>query len=105
MVISDQPNGCHRPPSGASFSPSRSFRTPDNISKLGFAVLNWHLAQWGYALIDGKWPTPTILNMGFRLIPRREFLRILAETTGGGGRSGRWCVEAGPKGRIGLEFE
>ena len=82
---------------GRVFFTESQFSHADNTSKLGFAVLNRHLAQWGYALNDGKWPTPTILDMGFRVIPRREFLQILAETTGEGGRSGRWCVEAGPK--------
>ncbi|HEX7533148.1 MAG TPA: hypothetical protein VF340_07915 [Methyloceanibacter sp.] len=56
---------------------------------IGFSVLNWHLARWGYRLNDGKWSTPTILDMGFRLIPRQEFLGLLAEDTGHGGRDGR----------------
>jgi len=59
-------------------------------------VLNWHLAHWGYVLNDGKGATPTILDMGFRSIPRAEFLRLLAEYGEGGGRHGIWSVEAGP---------
>ena len=58
-------------------------------------MLNWHLARWGYALNDGKWATPTILDMGFHSIPRAEFLRRLIEDVGHGGRQGRWAVEAG----------
>jgi hypothetical protein len=47
-------------------------------------------------LNDGKWETPTILDMGFRSIPRSEFLRILAADAGEGGNKGHWSVEARP---------
>jgi leucyl/phenylalanyl-tRNA--protein transferase len=35
--------------------------------------------------------------MGFRMIPRSEFLRILGEDAGEGGKPGRWTVEATPE--------
>ena len=82
---------------GRVFFTESQFSHEDNTSKLGFSVLNWHLAHWGYALNDGKWPTPTILDMGFRTISRDTFLRILGETAGEGGKAGRWTVEAGPE--------
>jgi leucyl/phenylalanyl-tRNA--protein transferase len=82
---------------GRVFFTESQFSREDNTSKLGFSVLNWHLARWGYALNDGKWATPTILDMGFRLIPRQEFLRLLGKEAGAGGRAGRWAVEAGPE--------
>jgi len=81
---------------GRIFFTESQFSHEPNTSKLGFSVLNWHLARWGYVLNDGKWPTPTILDMGFRSIPRSEFLRILIEDVGHGGRPGGWTVEAGP---------
>jgi leucyl/phenylalanyl-tRNA--protein transferase len=81
---------------GKVFFTESQFSHEPNTSKLGFSVLNWHLARWGYALNDGKWPTPTILDMGFRSIKRDEFLRILIEDVGHGGRHGSWTVEAGP---------
>ena len=87
---------------GRVFFTESQFSHEPNTSKLGFSVLNWHLAQWGYALNDGKWPTPTILDMGFRPIKRAEFLRILIEDVGHGGRQGSWTVEAGPDGVAGL---
>ncbi|MGH6734866.1 MAG: leucyl/phenylalanyl-tRNA--protein transferase [Methyloceanibacter sp.] len=80
---------------GRVFFTESQFSRTDNTSKLGFSVLNWHLARWGYALNDGKWATPTILDMGFRMVPRERFLRLLAENVGEGGRPGRWTVEAG----------
>jgi leucyl/phenylalanyl-tRNA--protein transferase len=81
---------------GRLFFTESQFSLEPNTSKLGFSVLNWHLAKWGYVLNDGKWPTPTILDMGFRSIPRAEFLDILADNVTSGGRLGRWSVEAGP---------
>ncbi len=78
-------------------SPSSQFSLEPNTSKLGFSVLNWHLARWGYRLNDGKWATPTILDMGFRLIPRQDFLALLDKDAGQGGKDGRWTVEASPE--------
>jgi leucyl/phenylalanyl-tRNA--protein transferase len=82
---------------GRAFFTESQFSHEDNTSKLGFAVLNWHLAKWGYLLNDGKWATPTILDMGFRMIPRAAFVRLLGKAAGAGGKRGRWTVEAGPE--------
>ena len=82
---------------GRIFFTESQFSHEDNTSKLGFTVLNWHLAKWGYVLNDGKRPTPTILDMGFRSIPRAEFLQHLADNGHSGGKSGRWQIEADPK--------
>jgi leucyl/phenylalanyl-tRNA--protein transferase len=56
-------------------------------------VLNWHLAHWGYAYNDGKIMTPTRRDMGFRDIPRREFLTRLAAADRLSGKGGRWQTE------------
>jgi hypothetical protein len=58
------------------------------------AALTWHLAKWGFAFSDGKWKTPTLCDMGFRCIPRAEFLARLAVTVHEPGRPGRWRTEA-----------
>jgi leucyl/phenylalanyl-tRNA---protein transferase len=79
------------------FFTESQFSLEPNTSKLGFSVLNWHLARWGYALNDGKWATPTILEMGFRLIPRAEFLSLLARDTKQAGKKAPWAVEAAPE--------
>jgi leucyl/phenylalanyl-tRNA--protein transferase len=81
---------------GRIFFTESQFSVEPNTSKLGFSVLNWHLARWGYVLNDGKWDTSTILDMGFGSIPRRDFLQFLAADAGQGGKQGRWSVEAGP---------
>jgi leucyl/phenylalanyl-tRNA--protein transferase len=79
---------------GGAFATESQFSHEPNTSKIGFTVLNWHLAQWGYAFNDGKVMTPTTHDMGFREIPRREFLRRLAEADRRPGKLGRWQVEA-----------
>ena len=81
---------------GGVFVTESQFSREPNTSKLGFAVFNWHLAKWGYALNDGKWATPTILDMGFRAIPREAYLRRLVAAESGD-EQGRWQVEAQPE--------
>ncbi len=79
---------------GRVFFTESQFSHEKNTSKIGFTVLNWHLAKWGFALNDGKWMTPTILEMGFRSIPRAELrLRLLAAARAPD-RAGRWQVES-----------
>jgi leucyl/phenylalanyl-tRNA---protein transferase len=79
---------------GRIFFTESQFSREDNTSKLGFSVLNWHLSRWGYMLNDGKNPTQTILKMGFRSIPRAEFLHSIADNIRSGGKVGRWEIEA-----------
>ncbi|MGI8526867.1 MAG: leucyl/phenylalanyl-tRNA--protein transferase [Pseudolabrys sp.] len=79
---------------GGAFVTESQFSREKNTSKLGFAVLNWHLARWGFAFNDGKLPTPALHDVGFREIPRTDFLSRLAQAGGMPGKSGRWQVEA-----------
>ncbi len=78
---------------GRIFITDSQFSFEPNTSKMGFASLNYHLANWGYVLNDGKCFTPTIDAMGFRLIPRAEHLALLRHASEEG-RPGRWSVEA-----------
>jgi leucyl/phenylalanyl-tRNA--protein transferase len=79
---------------GGAFSTESQFSHEPNTSKIGFAVLNWHLARWDYAFNDGKLMTPTCQDMGFREIPRAEFLTRLEQAGRRQGKSGRWQTEA-----------
>jgi leucyl/phenylalanyl-tRNA---protein transferase len=79
---------------GASFVTESQFTRTPNTSKIGFTMLNWHLARWGFAFNDGKLMTPTCRDMGFREIPRPEFLARLREAGRAPARTGRWQVEA-----------
>ena len=79
---------------GGAFATESQFSHEPNASKIGFAVLNRQLARWGYAFNDGKVMTPTCRDMGFRDIPRAEFLTRLEDAGRRPGKSGRWQVEA-----------
>jgi len=81
---------------GRTFMTESLFSHEPNTSKMGFAVLNYHLAKWGYALNDGKDFSPTLASLGFRLIPRAEHEAILENNTevgSSGGKIGPWQVE------------
>ena len=71
------------------------FRVP-NASKIGLHVLNHHLAKWGFAVNDNKAWSDAMAAMGYRLIPRDEYLRVLGEATTSETRRGKWRVEDSP---------
>ena len=79
---------------GAAFSSESQFAHEANASKVGMAVLNWHLAKWGYRFNDGKLTGPLLESAGFREIPRSDFLARLADAVRRPGRTGRWQMEA-----------
>ena len=78
---------------GAAFCFESQFSREPNASKIGMTVLNWHLAHWGFAFNDGKLIGPLWTSVGFREIPRQEFLARLAEAAKMPGKNGRWQVE------------
>lgn len=79
---------------GGSFATESQFSLEPNTSKIGFTVLNWHLAHWGFAFNDGKLMTPTCRDMGFREVPRGEYLTKLAQVARKPDRLGRWSMSA-----------
>lgn len=78
---------------GGLFFTESQFNRARDAAKVGFAVLNCHLQHWGYLLNDGKYFTPHLARVGFRLIPRRKFNRLLAKGRKLPGRPGRWSVD------------
>jgi leucyl/phenylalanyl-tRNA--protein transferase len=81
---------------GGAFTIESQFTLESHTSKIGFAMLNWHLAKWGFVLNDNKGPTQNTLEMGFQVIPRAEFQLRLAQAMQQPGRRGRWEVETDP---------
>jgi leucyl/phenylalanyl-tRNA---protein transferase len=79
---------------GGAFVTESQFSREPNTSKIGFTVLNWHLARWSFAFNDGKLMTPTCRDMGFRDIPRDEYLKRLDRAERTLGKNGRWQTEA-----------
>jgi len=82
---------------GRVFVIESMFFRESNASKIGFSVLAWHLARWGFVLADNKWQTPTTAQMGFREMPRGEYFRRLSVLAEQPGRTGRWDAEADTK--------
>ena len=78
---------------GPVFVIESQFSREDNTSKIGFSLLVWHLARWGFELADNKDPTKNVLDMGFRVIPRSEYLARLDAAPRESLRRGRWQVE------------
>jgi leucyl/phenylalanyl-tRNA--protein transferase len=78
---------------GGSFTSESQFTSVSNASRIGMTVLNWHLAQWGYRFNDGKLIGRLWANMGFRHVPRHEFLVLLADAVQAPSNSGLWQVE------------
>lgn len=78
---------------GGAFSTESQFSYEPNTSKIGFTVLNFHLSRWGFVFNDGKLMTPTTRDMGFRELPRADYLARLAASTRLPGKPGRWSVE------------
>ena len=79
---------------GRCFVVESQFCLEDNTSKIGFAFLNWHLARWGFRLTDNKRPSSAVSRMGFRTIPRCEYLRHLHEGLAPRIKPGHWAVQA-----------
>jgi leucyl/phenylalanyl-tRNA--protein transferase len=79
---------------GGVFVIESRFAAVPNTSKIGLMVLNWHLQHWGFTLVDNKRPIQNVLDMGFRQIPRDDYLGILRDAPAPRVGPGRWQVEA-----------
>jgi leucyl/phenylalanyl-tRNA--protein transferase len=64
---------------GKVFVTESQFSRVRDASKIGFQVLNHHLALWGFVLNDVKSFAPHFDNMGFRHISRKEYEVLLEE--------------------------
>jgi leucyl/phenylalanyl-tRNA--protein transferase len=78
---------------GGAFSGESQFAHEPNASKVGLAVLYWHLAKWGFKFFDGKLIGPLWESLGCRVIPRGNYLARLAEAVRVTSKIGRWQVE------------
>jgi leucyl/phenylalanyl-tRNA--protein transferase len=81
---------------GRSFSVESMFCFEDNSSKVGFTWLTWHLAHWGFDFTDNKTMAAYKSQLGFKLIPRADYLARLAAAVQSPTRRGRWEIEADP---------
>ena len=87
---------------GRVFVTESQFSRVSNASKVGFAELNRHLAEWGFVLNDCKHPTPTLQEMGFAPLPRADYERVVVENLGFA-KLGHWrCAPAAQPGQAKL---
>jgi leucyl/phenylalanyl-tRNA--protein transferase len=58
---------------GRVFVGESMFTRAPGAGAYGFAALNRHLAEWGFALHDVKLPSEHFCSIGFRQMPREEY--------------------------------
>ena len=78
---------------GLFIAESQFYRTP-NASKCAYVVLNRHLKEWGFSLVDAKRGSPFMYQQGYRDMPRADYLaevRKIAEERCG---PATWAVDA-----------
>jgi leucyl/phenylalanyl-tRNA---protein transferase len=63
---------------GRLFCGESMFSRVTDASKTALAWLCRHLVAWGWPLVDSQTPTPHMLSMGAREIPRGQFLERIA---------------------------
>lgn len=78
---------------GRVFVIESMFFRESNASKIGFSVLAWHLAKWGFVMSDNKWLTGTTAQMGFRDMKRSDYLQALADLADAPAAPERWEPE------------
>lgn len=78
---------------GKVFFGESMFAKASNASKFGFISLVRQLQSWGFTLIDCQQETPHLASLGARAIPRRDFLKHLAENPLNETRMGPWSFE------------
>lgn len=67
---------------GGAFFGESMFHWETDASKVALHALVQRLRERGYTLLDTQWITPHLRQFGAREIPRRQYLRQLAEAAG-----------------------
>lgn len=78
---------------GNVFFGESQFSHADHTSKIAVAYLHAHLAQWGFALRDGKWMTPHLATLGFHAVARSDYLAQLDRHAAVDRKPDRWRVD------------
>lgn len=80
---------------GRAFFGESMFSLESGASKCVIAALCQRLAEWEIPLLDGQVESEHLASLGFRPIPRSEFLARLAALTALPGRPGPWTQDFG----------
>lgn len=79
---------------GGMFYGESMFSRRTDTSKIAFAHLVRHLEENGFGMIDCQMHTTHLASLGARPIPRRDFLRRVAELTARPAPRGNWPAPA-----------
>jgi leucyl/phenylalanyl-tRNA--protein transferase len=80
---------------GGLFFTESMFARRAHASRVALTWLNCQLQSWGFVANDVKRPSPFWAAQGARLIPRREFLDLLARVRDRPTPAGPWQPDAG----------
>lgn len=78
---------------GDVFFGESQFSLVRDASKVAVATLHCHLAHWGFALRDAKWPTEHLTSLGFNRVSRDELLTALREHAWRPDHVGPWRID------------
>lgn len=79
---------------GQCFFGESMFSRAPNSSKLALWALCEQVRRWGFRLIDCQVRTEHLASLGARDIPRKRFLKLLAEALQADSRRGSWQFDA-----------
>jgi len=75
---------------GGVFFGESMFTLATDASKIALAHLARQLERWNFGMVDCQMATAHLASLGAREIPRKEFMRRLAELVNYPARIGRW---------------
>jgi leucyl/phenylalanyl-tRNA---protein transferase len=78
---------------GAAFFAESMFHVATDASKAALAGLVWQVDEWGFTLVDCQLPTPHLVSLGARPLPRARYLTALAAALRTPTRRGRWRLD------------
>ena len=79
---------------GKAFFLESMFARQPHASKVGFVTLSYYLQRWGFVLNDCKRDSEHLRTLGFRLIPRQEFNRLLERACNEPARPAPWRTDS-----------
>lgn len=78
---------------GAAFFGESMFSRATDASKVALVSLVSRLHEWGFHFIDCQLPTEHLTSLGAIGVPRRRFMRQLANAVAAPTRRGQWAYE------------
>ena len=78
---------------GPVFSILSQYSSVRDASKVATTVVACHLQHWGFTLADGQLDSPHLRQLGFRDLPRQQYLQMLLGGRPTPGPIGTWQVD------------